>query len=133
VTTMRAREKVTTVGRAKPTAYLLHPTDWTNILLARDTQGRFMAMDPVGPFSYPTLWGLPVALCEALSQGVGYVGAFNEVVIFDREAFSVSVSSAHSDFFTRNLLAVLGELRVGMVVRRPSALVKMTALSVGGS
>jgi HK97 family phage major capsid protein len=38
---------------------VLHPTDWTNILLLKDTQGRYLFSDPHGQTS-PQVWGKPV-------------------------------------------------------------------------
>jgi HK97 family phage major capsid protein len=132
VTALRGRTKVKTVGRARPTAYLLHPTDVENIRLWRDNEGRFMLNDPGAPYSNMSLWGLPIIENEGLSPGVGFVGDFRELILFDREAIQVQVTDSHSDWFTRNMLAILGELRAGFCVRRPASLVKL-ALSAGGS
>ena len=38
----------------------------------------------------------------------------------------MQVSDSHADFFTRNLVAVLAEMRAGFAVFRPSAFVKVT-------
>jgi HK97 family phage major capsid protein len=134
-TMLIGRGKIRTVGRSKPTAYLLHPEDLEKVLLWKDTTGRYMLTDPAGanPYSNVTVWGLPVVQSEALSPGVGYVGNFRELYLFDRsQGPEVFVSDSHADRFIRNILTVLAELRAGFCVRRPAARAKLT-LSVGGS
>jgi HK97 family phage major capsid protein len=134
VTCLKGRTKVRTVGRARPTAYLMNPADVENLLLWRDTQGHFMLSDPAGgnPYTNVTLWGLPVVQSEGIPAGTGYVGDFKELFLFDRQAAEISVSDSHADMFVRNMLAVLAEVRAGFCVRRPPSLVKLT-LSLGGS
>jgi HK97 family phage major capsid protein len=131
-TMLKGRNKVQVIGHSRPNAFLLHPTDWENVLLWRDTTANFMMLSPSGPFSNPTVWGLPVVLCEGLSPGTGWVGDFRELILFDRESAQISVSDSHESFFTRNMVAILAELRAGFCVRRPAALTKLT-LSLGGS
>jgi HK97 family phage major capsid protein len=38
------------------------------------------------------------------------------ITVLDREAASVMVSNSHKDYFTRNLVLILGELRAGLEV-----------------
>lgn len=38
------------------------------------------------------------------------------ITILDREAPDVMVSNSHKDYFTRNLVLILGELRAGLEV-----------------
>ncbi len=129
VTTRKARTKVRTVGRATPTAYLLHPTDWETIQLTRDDSGGagtggFLFGGPAG-LQAPTLWGLPVVECEAVPQGWGWVGDFRQMVYWSREQGSIQVSDSHSDFFIRNLVAILAEQRAAFGILKPSAFVEM--------
>lgn len=123
-TTRKAKTIVRTVGRATPTAYLLNPTDWETIDLLQDNEARYYAG---GPFNVmlPKLWGLPVVESEAVPVGTGYVGDFKTLVLWDRQQASISVSNSHSDYFTRNLVAILGEERHAFGALRPSAIVEM--------
>ena len=68
------------VGRAVPTAYVLHPTDWETIDLLQDNEARFYGAGPFG-MSPARLWGLPVVESEAATVGVGYVGDFRKCVL----------------------------------------------------
>jgi HK97 family phage major capsid protein len=112
------------------TAYLLHPTDWETIQLTRDDSGAgagtggFLFGSPAGTQS-ETLWGLPVVECEAVPQGWGWVGDFRLMVYWNREQASISVSDSHSDFFVRNLVAILAEQRGALGILKPNGFVEM--------
>lgn len=118
-----ARKAVTTVrvtGRARPTAWLLHPNDNETIDLLKDGDNRYYFG---GPFASggQTLWGYPRVECEAVTEGQAILGDFRKAVIWDREQASIQVSDSHSDFFIRNMVAVLAEMRAAFGVIRPSA------------
>lgn len=129
VTTRKAKTKVRTVGRRIPTAYVLNPTDWETIQLTRDESGGagtggFLFGSPTG-LQAQTLWGLPVVECEAVPQGWGWVGAFNQIVYWNREQAAIQVSDSHADFFIRNLVAILAEQRGAYGILKPDAFVEM--------
>lgn len=123
-TTRKARTKVRTVGRASPTGYVLHPTDWETIDLLQDNEARYYFGGP-SVLGTPRLWGLPVAEEERKTQGEGLVGDMRQCVLWDRADASISVSDSHADFFIRNLVAILAEQRAGFGIRRPAALVEI--------
>lgn len=123
-TTRKARTKVRTVGRRTPNAYVLHPTDWETIDLLQDNENRYYFGGPQA-IGTPRLWGLPVIESEAVPVGTGLVGDFRTCVLWDREQASISVSDSHSDFFIRNLVAILAELRAAFGILKPNALVEM--------
>lgn len=103
--------------------YVLHPTDWTNILLLKDTTGRYLFSDPHG-MEAPRVWGTDVVPTQSQTAGTFLAGAFSLAAeIFDREDATVRVAEQHSDFFVRNLVAVLAEERLALAVYRASALV----------
>lgn len=121
--TFRARTKVLTVGRARPTAYLMNPLDWEGIALAR------LAKNPANEgegLATERLHGLPVVLSEAMPAKTVLVGDFRKAVIWDRQQASISATDSHADFFIRNLVAILGEERIAFGVLRPKAFVKVT-------
>lgn len=117
-----AKRKVRTIGRRIPTAYLLNPEDWEVLDLADDENRRFYSDGPFAVMT-PRLWGLPVVESEAVPVGTGLVGDFNTCVLWDREQASISVSNSHADFFIRNLVAILCELRAAFGVLKPDAIV----------
>lgn len=123
-TTRKARTLVKTVGRATPTAYVLNPTDWQTIDLLQDNEARYYFGGP-SLLGIPRLWGLPVVESEAIPVGWGWVGDWSKIVLWDREQAMISVSDSHLDFFTRNLVAILAEMRAAMGILRPAAFVEM--------
>lgn len=131
-TTRIGRRKVKTVGRMTPNGYLLNPIDTENIDLQKDLQGRYYMGGPIGGSGGNaggggdmTLWRLPVIEADAITTNVGVVGDFRQAVLWDREQASIQVSDSHSDFFVRNLVALLVEMRAAFGVRKPSAFVRM--------
>lgn len=129
VTTRKAKTKVRTVGRRQATAYLLNPEDNERIDLLRTEEGgantgSFMFGSPAGN-QLQTLWGLPRIESEAIPAGTGLVGDFRTAVLWDREQAAIQVSDSHADFFVRNLVAILAEMRAGFAVIQPSAFVEI--------
>jgi HK97 family phage major capsid protein len=123
-TTRKAKTKVRTVGRSIATAYVLNPADWETIDLLQDNENRYYFGGPIRQ-GQPTLWGLPVVECEAVPEGTGYVGDWRKAVLWDREQANVTATDSHADFFIRNLVAVLGEMRAAFGVIQPNAFVEM--------
>jgi HK97 family phage major capsid protein len=70
------------------------------------------------------LWGLPVIESEGMTEGVAVVADWRLAVLWDRMRVSISVSNQHSDFFIRNLVAILAEMRAAFGVLRPAAFVE---------
>jgi HK97 family phage major capsid protein len=103
---------------------VLNPTDWETIDLLQDNEARYYYGGP-SELGMPRLWGLPVVEEEAQPVGFGWVGDFKKAVLWDREQATMSVTDSHSDFFVRNLVAILGELRAAFGVIRPAAFVEM--------
>ena len=75
-----------------------------------------------------TLWGLQVVVSEAQTENTALVGDFRQAVLWEREGVSLMVSDQHSDFFTRNLLAILAEMRAAFGVLDPQAFCTVTAV-----
>lgn len=122
-----ARQAVTNLlinGRQIPTAYLFNPQDWESYDLLQDNEGRYYWGGPMaqGP---RTLWGVPVGQSFFQTQGTGWLGNWRKMVLWDRERGNISVSDSHADFFIRNMVAILAELRAAMGVIRPSAFVEI--------
>nr|BEK68850.1 hypothetical protein KPHV_60770 [Kitasatospora purpeofusca] len=124
-TLRRAKTKVRTVGRSIANAYLLNPADLETVDLLQDNEGRFYFGGPGGVGSASVLWGLPVIETEAVPAGVGYVGDFRKAILWDREQATVQVTDTHLDFFVRNLVAVLAEMRAAFGVIQPNAFVEV--------
>jgi HK97 family phage major capsid protein len=122
-----ARKAITNLlinGKQMPTGWLLNPQDWEAFDLLTDDNNRYywggpMAMGP------RTLWGVPVAQSYLQTQGTGWLGNWAKAVLWNREQATISVSDSHEDFFIRNMVAILCELRAAFGIIRPSAFVEV--------
>lgn len=122
---------VRVTGRRRPNAIVMHPNDWysTGFLLSKDSQGRYLVGDPRASLDQLNqLWGLRVVVTEAMTENTALVGDFRQAVLWEREGITLSVTDSHSDFFTRNLLAVLAEMRAAFGVLDPQAFCTVTAV-----
>jgi HK97 family phage major capsid protein len=61
---------------------------------------------------------------EGMTEGVAVVADWRLAVLWDRMRVMISVSNSHSDFFIRNLVAILAEMRAAFGVLRPAAFVE---------
>lgn len=123
-TTRKARTKVKTTGRARPTAYVMHPNDWEDFDLLQDNEARYYYGGP-SAIGNPRLWGLPVVECEAMTEGTAMCAPFWMAMLWDREQASIEVSNSHSDFFIRDLNAIKATMRAAFGVIRPAAFVEI--------
>jgi HK97 family phage major capsid protein len=110
---------------------VLHPTDWANIMMLKDTTGRYLFSDPQSMVA-PRVWGKDVIATASQTQGQFLAGAFTLAAeIFDREDSTVRVAEQHADFFVRNMVAILAEERLALAIYRSAAIVK-GAISYAG-
>ena len=127
-----AIKTIRVTGRRRPTAVVFHPNDWysTGFLLAKDgVTGGYLIGDPRASVDQLNqLWGLKVVVSEAMTENTALVGDFRQAVLWEREGVSLMVSDQHSDFFTRNLLAILAEMRAAFGVLDVQAFCEVTAL-----
>ena len=122
---------VRVTGRRRPTALVIHPNDWysTGFLLAKDSQGNYLVGDPRASVDQLNqLWGLQVVVSEGITENTALVGDFRQAVLWEREGVTLSMSDSHADFFTRNLLAILAEMRAAFGVLDPQAFCTVTAV-----
>lgn len=124
-TIRKAKTKARVVGRVLNPSVLISPEDDETIELQKDSQNRYYGNGPFGT-GPNTLWGMPKVVSEAVPTGTGIIGGFNWAVLYDRQQAAVMLSDSHEDFFVRNLVAILAELRAGFGVIRPKAFVITT-------
>lgn len=111
----------------EPTGVVLHPNDWEDIELSKDSNGQYLVAVSVALGGQPRLWRIPVVDTPAIAEGTALVGAFGTgAQLYDREQASIRISEQHADFFVRNAIVVLAEQRLALAVKRPEAFVKVT-------
>lgn len=104
-------------------AVALNPTDWHNIVMLKDTQGRYLFSDPQSG-ARPALWGRAVAQCFSLSAGTFLAGNFAMgATVWDRQDASVRIAEQHDDFAIRGMVAVIADERLALEVSHPAAFV----------
>jgi len=123
-TTRKARTLVKTTGKARPTGYVMNPADWETIDLLTDNENRYYFGGP-SVIGTPRLWGLPVVECEGMTVGTSMCAPWQMAILWDREQANILISDSHSDFFIRNLVAILCEMRAAFTVQRPAAFVEI--------
>lgn len=122
----RAKTKVRLAGRAVANAYVLNPLDVETLDEISDNDGRFYGGGPFGSNGpTPTLWSLPIIECEGIPQGTAVVGDWRKAILWDREQASITVADQHQDFFVRNLVAILAEMRAAFGIVQPNAFVEV--------
>jgi len=111
----------------EPTGVVLHPNDWEDIELTKDSNGQYLVAISVAMGGEPRVWRLPVIETPAIAEGTALLGAFGTgAQLYDREQANIRVSEQHSDFFVRNAVVILAEQRLALAVKRPEAFVKVT-------
>lgn len=104
-----------------PDGIVIHPASWWGMRLAKSSDGKYLLGDPMSVVA-PNLFGLPVVPTEAQGQTKFLVGSFASQTLYDRWSARVEVGFVNDDF-TKNLVTVLGEERVGFAAKQPQALI----------
>jgi HK97 family phage major capsid protein len=110
----------------EPSGIVMHPNDWEDVELTKDTTGAYLVAVSVAMGGEPRVWRMPVVETPAMTEGYALVGAFGTgAQLYDREEASIRISEQHSDFFVRNAVVILAEQRLALAVKRPEAFVKV--------
>jgi HK97 family phage major capsid protein len=102
----------------------MHPNDAERLDLLKDSSGRYYFGGPINGDT-SRVWRVPVVESETQVEGSGIMGDWRKAVVWDREQASIQVSDSHADFFIRNMVAILAELRAAFGVIRPSAFIEV--------
>lgn len=134
----RAITKVQTATGLDADGIMIHPTDYQKIRLSKDLNGQYVGggvfagqYGTAGQALQPPLWGLTTVVTAAVPVGTAVVGSFKQASTVYRKG-GVRVESTNSDGnkFTTNVVTTRIEERIGLAVRVPSAIVKVTLSSV---
>lgn len=122
-TIRKAKTKVRVVGKARANAVLLNPYDWEALDLFMTFEGPGSNFRQATDESPARIFGLRIVESEAVAEGTAIVGDFRRAVLWDRQQTTVQATSGYMDFFMKNLVAILAELRAAFGVVRPAAFV----------
>lgn len=111
-----------------PSGYVLHPYDWEDIELTKATgDGQYVMATNVAIGAETRAWRQPVVESPAMPEGTFLTGAWGlGAQLYDRQQANVRIADQHADFFIRNAVAVLAEMRLALAVKRPESFVKGT-------
>ena len=118
----RALQQVERADQAPVGFFVIHPDDWAAIELTKDSQGRYICGDPKSNLP-PSLWGRPVAVTTAMDSSSFLAGSSEAAELRIRQDITVEISTEHSDFFTKNLVAIRAEERVALPIFKPAAMI----------
>jgi HK97 family phage major capsid protein len=123
----RVIEQITTAKEIQPTFIVLHPTDWWSMRLQKDGFGRYLLGDIQSPVK-PNIFGLSAVSTTSIAPGTFLIGSGDPAAseIRDRMEMQVEVSTSHSDFWVKNLVAIRAEKRLALVVKRVASFITGT-------
>lgn len=124
----KAMVNVRVTGRAFPGAVVFHPLDWQDVRLLRTVDGIYIWGSPsdAGP---DRIWGLPVAQSDAITQNTALVGDFEGFSeLSTRRGIDVQISNSHGTYFVEGKQAIRADVRVALVVYRPTAFCTVTGI-----
>lgn len=115
-----------------PGLVVMNPLDWFRLQITKKSAGdeEYIFGSPTMPLP-PALWNVRVVATPSMPEGEAITMDTAFVTVLDREQPSVLLSNSHKDYFTRNLVLILGELRAGLEVLDAFAIYKMNLTSSG--
>jgi HK97 family phage major capsid protein len=123
-TLLRALTQCFTGSYFNADGILMNPSDWMALQLIKDTTGRYIFGDPMAAAA-PRVWGTRVVPSLSIAATRFLVGAFRAgAAIWDREDATIRIAEQHSDFFIKNMVAILAEERLALTVYRPTAFIR---------
>ena len=127
-TILQAKTDVVLTGRAMASHAFLHHSLWEALALQESTAGGYYLGSPATDFNL-RVWGLPVVLTDHLSivklKSAGIVGDFvNYSDIAVRKDMTIEFGLSADDFL-KGQIRIKASVRVGLLVYRPAAFVKL--------
>lgn len=109
---------------------VLNWTDWSALLGLKSTSNEYLINGILDPVKQ-TIYGIPVVLSSAMTAGKFAMGNFKMgAIVFDKSAMALEIDRTGDDF-TKNLITIRAERRLGFAVVQPKAIC-YGDLTVGG-
>jgi len=103
--------------------YILHPDDAEAIDLIQDVDGNYVFGDPKSDDA-EQIWNVPIHATTHMTAG-SFVALdrFQAATVHMREDALITLSESDDDNFTKNLVTMLCEARLGFAVHHPTGIV----------
>lgn len=109
---------------------VLNWSDWSALLGLKSNTNEYLINGILDPVKQ-TIYGIPVVLSSAMTAGKFAMGNFKMGgIVFDKTSMSLEIDRTGDDF-TKNLITIRAERRLGFAVVQPKAIC-YGALTVGG-
>lgn len=125
----RGIQKVRTVGFTEPDAIVMHPDNFTPIVLYKATTGEFGFNVTVDNAGVTRLFGKTLVLTTAITTGTALVGDFGTFSHISRRMGLTITVGLNADDFTLNKRTILAEMRESLEIYRLAAFCECTGLS----
>jgi len=115
-----------------PDLVVLHPTDYFAFASERASSGdgQYVAGGGWAAPADSGVWGMQKVLTPSLAPGTALVLDRSQTVVLDRLAATLLATSDGHDNLSRNLTTLLAEIRIGLAIFSPAAILKVD-VSVG--
>lgn len=110
---------------------VLNWSDWSALLGLKSTTNEYLINGILDPVKQ-TIYGIPVVLSSAMTAGKFAMGNFKMGgIVFDKTAMSLEIDRTGDDF-TKNLITIRAERRLGFAVVQPKAICYGALTVTGG-
>jgi HK97 family phage major capsid protein len=118
----RAKYQLWAIGRT-PDTVIVNPADWGAMERTREGSGTGMYLYGMpGTFAGVSPFGVRVVLSANMAPGKFLIGQLNgSAVVYNRQGATVELGYVNDDF-TKNLLTIRVEERLGLGVERPTGI-----------
>jgi HK97 family phage major capsid protein len=108
-----------------PNFLALDPASYWAIRLLKDSYGRYLFESPVNTGEDFNLFGLRCVQTNSLSTHTFLLGnsSATAACIYERMGATIEISTEHSDYFTKNMIAIRAEERIALAIFRPNSFV----------
>lgn len=115
----RAKYSLWAIGNM-PDVAIVNPADWGALERIKSTYGEYL-YGPPGTIAAANPFGVSVVLSQHMAAGKFWIGNINNATVLYNRSGAVIEMGYVNDDFTKNLITIRAEERLGLGVERPSA------------
>ncbi len=95
--------------------------------MTKSSDGQYIFGSPSGE-PLQRVWGVQIAMSEALTEGTGLVLDTDYSKIKLRKDLTIAATDSHADHFVSGMLAIRAHVRAGLQILRDESICKLTGL-----